>query len=92
MSSSATFSVSGGSINHTSAYGSTISGGRDNKTSTKRSWVTDEWINVALDLYSLLLVKGGKILPRTIVQLLLEESQILLMVSIHVFLIFIKIK
>ena len=39
-----------------------------------------------------LLVEGGKILPRMIGQLLLEEPQILLMVSVHIFLKVIKIK
>ena len=39
-----------------------------------------------------LLVEGGKILPRMIGQLLLEEPQILLMVYVYVFLKGIKIK
>ena len=60
--------------------------------SNKHSQATDGGRNVDLDLYYIFSVEGGQILSRMIGQVLLKESQILLMVSVHVFMKVIKIK
>jgi len=63
-----------------------------NMASTKHSPETGGGRNVYLGLYYIFFGGGGKILPRMIGQVLLEEPQILLIVSVHVFLKFIKMK
>ena len=59
-SSSTTFSVSGHVINYASAYGSTVSRGSKNKTSTKRSSVIGEWRNIDLGFYYPFVSEGWK--------------------------------